>query len=143
MRPRTVLLLQRGLRFEQVDESAFGVERDEGGALEAAEARAREVTEYRQRAERQKSLTVSGRGTLEQMFDQIKAGEAQELPVVIRGDVQGSIEAIVGSLEKLSTDEVKVRVMHNAVGGITESDVILAKSAGGLVIGFIEGKFCN
>ncbi len=100
------------------------------------EARAREVTEYRQRAERQKSLTVSGRGTLEQMFDQIKAGEAQELPVVIRGDVQGSIEAIVGSLEKLSTDEVKVRVMHNAVGGITESDVILAKSAGGLVIGF-------
>ena len=100
------------------------------------EARAREVTEYRQRAERQKSLAVSGRGTLEQMFDQIKAGEAQELPVVIRGDVQGSIEAIVGSLEKLSTDEVKVRVMHNAVGGITESDIILAKSAGGLVIGF-------
>ena len=100
------------------------------------EARAREVTEYRQRAERQKTLTISGRGTLEQMFDQIKAGEAQELPVVIRGDVQGSIEAIVGSLEKLSTDEVKVRVMHNAVGGITESDIILAKSAGGLVVGF-------
>ncbi len=100
------------------------------------EARAREVTEYRQRAERQKSLTVSGRGTLEQMFDQIKAGEVQELPIVIRGDVQGSIEAIVGSLEKLATDEVKVRVMHSAVGGITESDIILAKSAGGIIIGF-------
>ena len=100
------------------------------------EARAREITEYRQRAERQKSLAGSGRGTLEQMFDRIKTGEAQELPIIIRGDVQGSIEAIVGALEKLSTDEVKVRVMHNAVGGITESDIILAKSAGGLVIGF-------
>lgn len=100
------------------------------------EARAREITEYRQRAEREKSLAISGRGTLEQMFDQIQAGEAKELPIIIRGDVQGSIEAIIGSLEKLSTDEVKVRVMHHAVGGITESDIILAKSAGGLVIGF-------
>ena len=100
------------------------------------EARAREITEYRQRAERQKSLTVSGRGTLEQMFDQIQAGEAQELPVIIRGDVQGSIEAIIGALENLSTDEVKVRVMHSAAGGITESDIILANSSGGLVIGF-------
>jgi translation initiation factor IF-2 len=100
------------------------------------EARAREITEYRQRAERQKSLAISGRGTLEQMFDQIQAGEAQELPIIIRGDVQGSIEAIIGSLENMSTDEVKVRVMHSAVGGITESDIILAKSVGGLVIGF-------
>ena len=100
------------------------------------EARAREITEYRQRADRQKALAVSGRGTLEQMFDQIQAGEAQELPIIIRGDVQGSIEAIVGALDNLSTDEVKVRVMHSAVGGITESDIILANSSGGLVIGF-------
>ncbi|MDP7393232.1 MAG: translation initiation factor IF-2, partial [Alphaproteobacteria bacterium] len=100
------------------------------------EARAREITEYRQRAERQKVLAVSGRGTLEQMFDQIQAGEAQELPIIIRGDVQGSIEAIVGALGNLSTDEVKVRVMHSAVGGITESDIILANSTGGLVLGF-------
>ena len=70
------------------------------------------------------------------MFDQIQAGEAQELPVIIRGDVQGSIEAIIGALENLSTDEVKVRVMHSAAGGITESDIILANSSGGLVIGF-------
>ena len=90
----------------------------------------------RQRAERQKSLAVGARGTLEQMFDQIQAGEAQELPIIIRGDVQGSIEAIIGSLENMSTDEVKVQVMHSAVGGITESDIILAKSVGGLVIGF-------
>jgi translation initiation factor IF-2 len=100
------------------------------------EARAREITEYRQRAERQKSLAVGARGTLEQMFDQIQAGEAQELPIIIRGDVQGSIEAILGSLENMSTDEVKVRVMHSAVGGITESDIIFAKSVGGIVIGF-------
>ncbi|MEE3095043.1 MAG: translation initiation factor IF-2 [Pseudomonadota bacterium] len=100
------------------------------------EARAREITEYRQRAERQKALAVSGRGTLEQMFDQIQAGEAQELPIIIRCDVQGSIEAIVGALDNLSTDEVKVRVMHSAVGGITESDIILANSSGGLVLGF-------
>ncbi|MGB0551639.1 MAG: translation initiation factor IF-2 [Alphaproteobacteria bacterium] len=100
------------------------------------EARAREITEYRQRAERQKSLAVGARGTLEQMFDQIQAGEALELPIIIRGDVQGSIEAIIGSLENMSTDEVKVRVMHSAVGGITESDIILAKSVAGLVIGF-------
>jgi translation initiation factor IF-2 len=100
------------------------------------EARAREITEYRQRAERQKSLAVGARGTLEQMFDQIQAGEAKELPIIIRGDVQGSIEAIIGALENMSTDEVKVRVMHSAVGGITESDIILAKSVGGLVIGF-------
>ena len=100
------------------------------------EARAREITDYRQRAERQKSLAVGARGTLEQMFDQIQAGEAQELPILIRGDVQGSIEAIIGSLENMSTDEVKVRVMHSAVGGITESDIILAKSVGGIVIGF-------
>ncbi|MEC8371374.1 MAG: translation initiation factor IF-2, partial [Pseudomonadota bacterium] len=100
------------------------------------EARAREITEYRQRADRQKALAVSGRGTLEQMFDQIQAGEAQELPIIIRCDVQGSIEAIVGALENLSTDEVKVRVMHSAVGGITESDIILANSSGGLVLGF-------
>ena len=65
------------------------------------------------------------------MFDQIQAGEAQELPIIIRGDVQGSIEAIVGALDNLSTDEVKVRVMR-AVGGITE-DIILANSSGGLV----------
>jgi translation initiation factor IF-2 len=100
------------------------------------EARAREITEYRQRAARQKSLAISGRGTLEQMFDQIQAGEAQELPIIIRGDVQGSIEAIIGSLENMSTDEVQVRVMHSAVGGITESDIILAKSVRGIVIGF-------
>jgi len=100
------------------------------------EGRAREVAEYRQRSLREKEITAVGRGTLEQMFDQIKAGEAQELAAVVKADVQGSLEAIRGALDKLSTDEVRVRVLHGAVGGITESDITLAHSSGGVVIGF-------
>jgi translation initiation factor IF-2 len=100
------------------------------------ETRAREIADYRVRDDRQKSHAVGARGTLEQMFDQIQAGEAAELPIVIRADVQGSIEAITGALEKLSTDEVKVRVMHSAIGGLTESDIVLTKSAGGIALGF-------
>jgi translation initiation factor IF-2 len=76
------------------------------------------------------------RGTLEQMFSQIAAGVAKELPVIVKSDVQGSLEAIVGSLEKLSTDEVSVRVLHAAVGGVNESDVILAKASAAFIIGF-------
>ena len=100
------------------------------------EARAREISEYRSRQRQQRQQAAAGRGTLEQMFSQIQAGEAAETAVVIKADVQGSVEAIVGSLQKLETDEVKVRVLHAAVGGITESDVILAKASGGIIIGF-------
>ena len=70
------------------------------------------------------------------MFSRIAAGEAKELPVVIKSDVQGSAEALVASLEGLGTDEVKVRVLHSAVGGINESDIALAKASEALVIGF-------
>jgi len=100
------------------------------------EARAREIAEYRQRVEREKRAAAAGRGTLEQMFTQIKEGTASELPVVVKADAQGSVEAIIASFDKLSTDEVKVRVLHGAVGGITESDVTLARASGGLIIGF-------
>jgi translation initiation factor IF-2 len=100
------------------------------------EARAREITEYRQRMERDKRSAAAGRGTLEQMFTQIKEGVASELPVVVKADAQGSVEAIAASFEKLSTDEVKVRLLHGAVGGITESDVTLANASGGLIIAF-------
>jgi len=102
----------------------------------ADEARAREVAEYRQRSLREKEITTMGRGTLDQMFDQIKAGETKELPIVVKADVQGSLEAIRGALDKLSTDEVKVRILHGAVGGITETDVSLAGSSNGVVMGF-------
>ncbi len=103
------------------------------------EAKAREISEYRQRKQREAHFAVSGRAgktSLEQMFDQIKAGEVEEMPVVVKADVQGSLEAITASLEKLATDEVKVRIVHGAVGGITESDVSLAASTGGVIIGF-------
>ncbi len=100
------------------------------------EARAREITEYRQRQERDKRSAATARGTLEQMFTQIKEGTASELPVVIKADAQGSVEAISASFEKLSTDEVRVRLLHGAVGGITESDVTLAGASRGLIIAF-------
>ena len=101
-----------------------------------SETRAREVAGYRQRKEREAKVTATGRGTLEQMFSRIAAGEAKELPVVIKGDVQGSVEAIATTIGKIGTDEVKVRVLHSAVGGINESDVTLAKASNALVIGF-------
>jgi translation initiation factor IF-2 len=101
-----------------------------------SESRAREIAEYRDRLRRDKAAAVTGRGTLEEMFSQITAGTAKELPVVIKGDVQGSVEAITGSLEKLSTDEVAMRVLHSGVGGINESDVILAKATGAVIVGF-------
>ena len=101
-----------------------------------SESRAREIAEYRDRLRREKTAAAAGRGTLEDMFSQIAAGTAKELPIVIKGDVQGSVEAISGSLEKLSTDEVAVRVLHSGVGGINESDVILAKATGAVIVGF-------
>ncbi len=103
-----------------------------------SEARAREISEYRERAKRDKAQTVGGRGTLEQMLSQIKQGEKKAMPIVIKGDVQGSIEAISASLEKLAADndEISVNILHNAVGAITESDVTLARASDALIIGF-------
>ena len=101
------------------------------------EARAREVVDFRQRRRRDEKAAAGARGTLEQMFEKIKEGnEVQGLPAVIKGDVHGSVEAILGALDKLATEEVKVQVLHSAVGGITESDVTLSKASGALIIGF-------
>ncbi|GIK97535.1 MAG: translation initiation factor IF-2 [Alphaproteobacteria bacterium] len=100
------------------------------------ETRARQISEYRQRLEREKQTSVAARGTLEQMFEKIAAGESKELAVVVKSDVQGSLEAISSSLSKLGTDEVKMRVLHAAVGGINESDVTLARASGAMIIGF-------
>jgi len=105
-------------------------------AVVESEARAREVTEYRQRKRKEAVVPVGGRGSLEQMLTQIKENAAAEMPVVIKGDVQGSVEAIVGALEKISTDEVAVRVLHAGIGGITESDVVLAEASAAPIIGF-------
>ena len=76
------------------------------------------------------------RGSLEQMMSQLKTAGRKEFPLVIKGDVQGSIEAIVGALDKLSTDEVAARIIYAGAGGITESDVTLAEASGAAVIGF-------
>ncbi|MFC3695394.1 translation initiation factor IF-2 [Chenggangzhangella methanolivorans] len=102
------------------------------------EARAREIADYRQRQKREQAaaratVRVSG---LEEMMSQIKTAGRKELPLVIKGDVQGSVEAIVQSLEKVGNDEVGVRILLSGAGGITESDVILAAASKAAVIGF-------
>ncbi|HEY1504922.1 MAG TPA: translation initiation factor IF-2 [Stellaceae bacterium] len=102
----------------------------------ADESQARDIAAYRQRLRREQQATAGARGTLEQMFAQAAAGAAKELAVVVKSDVQGSLEAITGSLEKLGTDEVSVRVLHAAVGGINESDIILAKASQAVIVGF-------
>ncbi|MBR1841124.1 MAG: translation initiation factor IF-2 [Alphaproteobacteria bacterium] len=100
------------------------------------EAQAREVTGYRIRKERDAKLVKSAKSAMEQMMDKIKSGESKHLGVIIKADVQGSIEALEGSLNKLSNDEVSVQVLHSAVGGISESDITLAKASDAFVIGF-------
>ena len=102
------------------------------------EAKAREIAEFRGRKARLAQASISARGSLEQMFTQIQAGEKKELAVVVKGDVQGSVEAITGSLTKLTEDshEVMLRVLHSGVGAVNESDVTLAKASGGFIIGF-------
>ena len=100
------------------------------------EARAREITEFRQRRDRAARTGATQRSTLEQMFSDIAAGETQELSVVVKADTHGSAEAIVSSLEQFATDEVRVAVLHSGVGGINESDVTLARASGALILGF-------
>jgi translation initiation factor IF-2 len=102
------------------------------------ESRAREVTAYRARQRREKlaARTSGMRGSLEQMMDQLKTTGRKEFPLVVKADVQGSVEAIVGALDKLATEEVAARVILSGVGGITESDVTLAEASGAAIIAF-------
>jgi translation initiation factor IF-2 len=107
-------------------------------AVVESEARARELTDYRVRQKRENATArnTGMRGSLEQMMSQLKTAGRKEFPLIIKADVQGSLEAIVGSLEKLGTDEVAARVIHSGVGGITESDVTLSHSSNAAIIGF-------
>jgi translation initiation factor IF-2 len=100
------------------------------------EARAREVAEYRGRKRREQRQASSSRQTLDQLLQTREAGEKRLLPLVLKTDVQGSSEAIQGSLAKLATNEVGAQILQSGVGGITESDVILAHASGAAVIGF-------
>ncbi len=110
---------------------------DRLGVVES-EARAREVTEYRQNLKREKSAAHAAglRGSLEQMMSRLGTQGKSLFPILIKGDVQGSVEAIVQALEKLGTEEVAAQVMHAGVGGITESDVNLATTSEAPIIGF-------
>jgi translation initiation factor IF-2 len=101
-----------------------------------SERRAREITEYRQRKRREQAAATTGRGSVEEMFSQLAGHGANELPVVVKSDVHGSMEAIVAGLERLGTEEVAVRVLHGGVGAITESDVTLALASRAVIIGF-------
>jgi translation initiation factor IF-2 len=100
------------------------------------ERRAREITEYRQRKRRTQATATTPRSSVEEMFSQLASGEAKELPVVIKSDVHGSMEAIVAGLQKLGTEEVSVRILHAGVGAITESDITLALASKAWVLGF-------
>ena len=107
-------------------------------AVVESEARAREVVDYRVRRKRDMSLasTTAARGSLEQMMSQLQTAGQKVFPLVIKGDVQGSVEAISQALAALGTDEVTARVIHSGVGGITESDVTLAATSNAAIIGF-------
>ncbi len=102
------------------------------------ESRAREISEYRQRLARDKAAArQSGqRGSLEQMMSKLQDTGFKEFPLVIKADVQGSVEAIVAALEKLGTDEVRARIVHSGAGAITESDISLAEASNAAIIGF-------
>jgi translation initiation factor IF-2 len=107
-------------------------------AVVETEARAREVTNYRtrQRRDNMAARATGLRGSLEQMMSQLKTAGRKEFPLVIKGDVQGSVEAIVGALDKLGTDEVGARILYAGAGGIAESDVTLAAASNAAIIGF-------
>ncbi len=104
----------------------------------ADEAKARHIVEYRQSKQREASLakTATARLTLDQLHEQLRAGEVKELPVVIKADVQGSVEVLSEMLPKISTDEVKLKVIQASVGAVTESDVILASASNAVIVAF-------
>jgi translation initiation factor IF-2 len=107
-------------------------------AVVGSEGRAREISDYRARQKRDKLEARGGalRGSLEQMMSQLKSAGRKDFPLVVKADVQGSAEAILGSLDKLGTEEVTARIIHGGVGGINESDVRLAETSNAAIIGF-------
>jgi len=100
------------------------------------ERMAKQISLYRQEKTREKELSKLSKVSLEELYDKIRKGEIKELNVIIKADVQGSIEAVKEALKKLSTDAVKVNIIHDAVGGITETDVNLASASNAIIIGF-------
>lgn len=101
-----------------------------------SERDARALAESRQEQHRATQLGPQSRVSLDDLFEQIREGDIKELNVIVKGDVQGSVEAVFDSLQRLSTDEVKINIIHQAVGGITETDVLLASASNAIVVGF-------
>ena len=97
---------------------------------------ARSISETRQDQYRNEKLGANSHVSLDNLFQQIQEGEIKELNVVLKGDVQGSVQAVASSLLELSTDEVKIKIIHQAVGGITETDILLASASDAIVVGF-------
>ncbi|MBR7170152.1 MAG: translation initiation factor IF-2, partial [Alistipes sp.] len=97
---------------------------------------ARELVEQRKFAQKEESFKDKANVSLDELFSQINDGSIKDLNLIIKADVQGSVEAVRTSLEKLSNEEVRIRVIHNAVGAITESDVMLASASNAIIIGF-------
>ena len=100
------------------------------------ERMARELVEQRRQAEKDAQAKMTQRVTLDNLFAKMQEGEMKELPLIVKADVQGSAEAVKASLEKISNDEVRVRVIHAGVGAINESDILLASTAGAIIVGF-------
>ncbi len=94
------------------------------------------VSEFRQAQHRATRMGPQSRVSLDDLFQQIREGDIKELNIIVKGDVQGSVEAVVDSLQRLSTDEVKIKIIHQAVGGITETDILLASASNAIVVGF-------
>jgi translation initiation factor IF-2 len=105
-------------------------------AVVESEARAREITDYRTRKRRQTLGSAGTARTLEQMMQQLKEAGRKEFPLLVKGDVQGSVEAIAGALRKIGNDEVEARIIHSGVGGISESDIALANASKAVIVGF-------
>jgi len=99
-------------------------------------AKAKQIVIYREIKAREVALARTGRLTLDQLHEQIRAGEVKELPVILKADVSGTDEVLTDVLQKLSTEKVKIRVLHSSVGAITETDVLLASASNAIVIGF-------
>ncbi len=98
--------------------------------------KARQVAEYRQAKLREKSLRATSRLSLQALFEQMNEGKVKELPIILKGDMQGSVEVLADVLNKLSTEKVKVRILHSGAGAITETDVLLASASNAIIIGF-------
>ena len=108
---------------------------DEFNAVED-EKLARELVEKRRQEAKEKEFSSYQKVALDNLFEQIEEGETKELPIIVKADVQGSVEAVKQSLEKLSNAEVRVKVIHGAVGAVSKSDVMLAQACGAIIVGF-------